>query len=645
MKRNYLLTLLLILSTSAFLFAQDRKELNVPMADSGAIKIDGVMDEAAWGSAAEVNLVTSTEYNIFSLYYDRDGVTEPEYDEYYARLLWSRDTLYAFIHIDEVVNDSSGLYWAGQWLGDQLFVSLSSRLGRNMQGWYDGNVYAAPEGPYHYLILGDQVTLNNGAPTYLPDEYLKCSDMSDTVMVFDAADYAKWGITIDKATGVWNIEMAIYNPGISSQSAIGFNIGGSQGSEVNDTATGDAYMYYTWQPSIQNDPFADPYGNGDPGYYNLANSDYWAVLHFMDGMDRKELEVPMADSGAIKIDAVMDETAWTNAAQVNLVTNTEYNIFSLYYDRDGVTEPEYDEYYARLLWSTDTLYAFIHIDEVVNDSTGLYWAGQWLGDQLFVSLSDRLGMDMKGWYDGNVYAAPDGPYHYLILGDQVTLNNDSPTFIPEEYRRCFADSQMVFNASDNARWAVSIDEATGVWNIEMAIYNPGVAAQSRIGFNIGGSQGSEANDTSTGDAYMYYTWQPSIQNDPFADPYGNGDPGFYNLANADYWAALKFVSGIVGVYDKSPDNNAPTSFNLMQNYPNPFNPATTIKFEVAKNSPVTLKIYNVVGQVVATLINSKQMEVGTHSIQWNAGNLASGVYFYELKAENVIQTKKMILLK
>ncbi len=176
MKKNYTLLLFLILSISVSLIAQDRIELNVPMADSGAIKIDGVMDETAWNSAAEVNLVTNTEYNIFALYYGREGVTEPEYDEYYGRLLWTKDTLYAFIHIDEVVNDSSGLYWAGQWLGDQLFVSLSSRLGRDMQGWYDGNVYAAPEGPYHYLILGDQVTLNGGNPTNLPDEYLKCSD-------------------------------------------------------------------------------------------------------------------------------------------------------------------------------------------------------------------------------------------------------------------------------------------------------------------------------------------------------------------------------------------------------------------------------------------------------------------------------------
>ena len=414
MKKNYTLLLFLILSISVSLIAQDRIELNVPMADSGAIKIDGVMDETAWNSAAEVNLVTNTEYNIFALYYGREGVTEPEYDEYYGRLLWTKDTLYAFIHIDEVVNDSSGLYWAGQWLGDQLFVSLSSRLGRDMQGWYDGNVYAAPEGPYHYLILGDQVTLNGGNPTNLPDEYLKCSDMSDTVMVFNAADYARWGITIDKATGVWNIEMAIYNPGVSAQSVIGFNIGGSQGSEAQDTIDGDAYMYYTWQPSVKNDPFADPYGNSDPGFYNLANSDYWAILHFNDGTDRKELEVPMADSGAIKIDAVMDEAAWNDAAQVNLVTNTEYNIFSLYYGREGVTEPEYDEYYARLLWSRDTLYAFIHIDEVVNDSSGLYWAGQWLGDQLFVSLSSQLGIDMKGWYDGNVY---------LITGWAVPLFN------------------------------------------------------------------------------------------------------------------------------------------------------------------------------------------------------------------------------
>src|SRR5690606_36363062 len=97
--------------------SQDRLQMDVPMVDPAAITLDGNMDESEWGSAAEINLVSNTGFNIFALYYDRDGVTDPEYDEYYARLLWSEDTLYAFIHIDEVVNESSDLFWDGQWLG------------------------------------------------------------------------------------------------------------------------------------------------------------------------------------------------------------------------------------------------------------------------------------------------------------------------------------------------------------------------------------------------------------------------------------------------------------------------------------------------------------------------------------------------
>jgi hypothetical protein len=88
----------------------------------------------------------------------------------------------------------------------------------------------------------------------------------------------------------------------------------------------------------------------------------------------------------------------------------------------------------------------------------------------------------------------------------------------------------------------------------------------------------------------------------------------------------------------------PTEYALSQNYPNPFNPATTIKYSVPKLSSVTIKIYDVLGSEVATLVNEEKT-AGTYEIYWNAENLSSGVYFYRLKAGSYVETKKMILLK
>lgn len=94
------------------------------------------------------------------------------------------------------------------------------------------------------------------------------------------------------------------------------------------------------------------------------------------------------------------------------------------------------------------------------------------------------------------------------------------------------------------------------------------------------------------------------------------------------------------------NNNSqiPENYKLAQNYPNPFNASTLIEFAVPKNSNVTLKIYNSQGQIVETLVNSK-FNAGTYSVRWNAGNLASGVYFYSIKADNFTQTKKLLLVK
>jgi hypothetical protein len=86
------------------------------------------------------------------------------------------------------------------------------------------------------------------------------------------------------------------------------------------------------------------------------------------------------------------------------------------------------------------------------------------------------------------------------------------------------------------------------------------------------------------------------------------------------------------------------SFTLYQNYPNPFNPSTTIRFSVSSPSITTLKIFNSLGEEVAILIN-EELTTGSYEIEWDASGLPSGVYFYQLKANEFVETKKMILLK
>ncbi|MBT8386843.1 MAG: T9SS type A sorting domain-containing protein [Ignavibacteria bacterium] len=89
---------------------------------------------------------------------------------------------------------------------------------------------------------------------------------------------------------------------------------------------------------------------------------------------------------------------------------------------------------------------------------------------------------------------------------------------------------------------------------------------------------------------------------------------------------------------------SPNKFALFQNYPNPFNPATAINFSLPKQADVKLVVYNMVGQVVDEIIN-KTLEEGYHEVQFDAGDYASGVYYYRLKTSDFTSVKKMILLK
>ena len=114
----------------------------------------------------------------------------------------------------------------------------------------------------------------------------------------------------------------------------------------------------------------------------------------------------------------------------------------------------------------------------------------------------------------------------------------------------------------------------------------------------------------------------------------------YRLKQVDYDGSYEFSEEISVENSTMP----PLGFNLSQNYPNPFNPTTSIQYAVSSRQFVSLKVCDILGNEIATLVNEERVP-GTYEVEWNATDVPSGIYFYQLKTGSFIQTKKMLLLK
>lgn len=106
----------------------------------------------------------------------------------------------------------------------------------------------------------------------------------------------------------------------------------------------------------------------------------------------------------------------------------------------------------------------------------------------------------------------------------------------------------------------------------------------------------------------------------------------------------QLINSVVVEVDEPKPEYRGGSYALYQNYPNPFNPTTAISFQLSAIGHVTLKVFDVLGREVATLVD-KVKQPGMHSVQFDAGNLASGVYFYRLESGSFVATRKLLLLK
>jgi hypothetical protein len=126
------------------------------------------------------------------------------------------------------------------------------------------------------------------------------------------------------------------------------------------------------------------------------------------------------------------------------------------------------------------------------------------------------------------------------------------------------------------------------------------------------------------------------------DPADRNDIGY-----GGYTQLEVYLNTLTGEIVTSVDDvfaSLPESFHLGQNYPNPFNPSTTITYKLASRSRVILSVYDMLGRQVAVLVDETR-EAGTHSVRWNAGTTASGVYIYQLRAGDFLESRKMILMQ
>ena len=231
----------------------------------------------------------------------------------------------------------------------------------------------------------------------------------------------------------------------------------------------------------------------------------------------------------------------------------------------------------------------------------------------------RFIVDMNGAKDGNGTAFPS-------IENVVIAGANPPLQWPDGGWPDVDQDKVIFLYDDGTNG----DETAGdnFWTVEVTfpIYSP-LDIEYKYGANWGLASNNGANDNEGG-----------VGNNHHIQLF----PSFWYGDAVDVFGALETKDVVNGI--KELDNGIPDVYSLDQNYPNPFNPSTVINFSIPESGLVTLKIYNVLGQEVAELVNDVK-PAGNYEVTFDASDLTSGMYIYTITAGNFTSTKKMMLLK
>ncbi|VAX27407.1 hypothetical protein MNBD_IGNAVI01-69 [hydrothermal vent metagenome] len=262
------------------------------------------------------------------------------------------------------------------------------------------------------------------------------------------------------------------------------------------------------------------------------------------------------------------------------------------------------------------------------------------GDKVQVTgiVNETFGVTRIGNLDQGVQVTPLGtgvePEATLLLTSDIDGAN-SGELPAESYEGVLIKYENVTVVDENADGNPGPDEGTGGnRNFGEILVADGSAVQTRVELQEGN------ND-------YHNFWSADLENEPIRVIDG---ATFDVLAGIMYYSFGNYKliprknSDFVGYTDVEENVVTPKVFALSQNYPNPFNPTTIIQYSIPTNNFVTLKVYDVLGREVKTLV-SKEQSAGVYNVEFNASSLTSGVYFYRIEAGSFVSVRKLMLLK
>ena len=268
---------------------------------------------------------------------------------------------------------------------------------------------------------------------------------------------------------------------------------------------------------------------------------------------------------------------------------------------------------AYLAVDSEYLYFAFDITDDVNSVDTTIDTYKTDGADLFIGTYNWHGKSHTGLQTG---LEPD--YHFRFVSNKVIIDNAGAAIVmrPGDDYIFHEDFPSGYSIEGKIAFAKLIEIVPA--NV---LYTPDLGHRIPIDFAV-----NDADATGEREGILTYS------------PY-NEDLSYQEVNRWLYtWIGDSMISDVNG------DEGIQYKFDLSQNYPNPFNPSTTINYSVPTNGLVTLKIFNVLGQEVKTLVNNVQ-NAGLHTVSFNASSLASGVYIYRLSSGNFVGVKKMLLLK
>jgi len=267
-------------------------------------------------------------------------------------------------------------------------------------------------------------------------------------------------------------------------------------------------------------------------------------------------------------------------------------------------------------------------DHVVVDTTGGSNNNDYMQDcpDLFIGLYDWRGPHHTGYTGG---ATPD--YHFRFSKNRIWIDNSGTAEVMHAGNPNYAWVEKVLTSGYTVEAKIPWDTiAVKLASRHDAVFSPKEGMRIPIDYAINDRDDPAPGTSDRRHAIMCYS---PITND-------NSWSDMYYWTNT--WIGNKWTVGVKQTSD------VPRKYALEQNYPNPFNPSTQIRYSLEKSGMVNLKVYDVIGREVATLVNTNQ-DAGSYSVNFDAAKagrgLASGVYFYRLEAGSFVATHKMMVLK